>query len=89
MRNIKMTMSRIQLNSKFVNNTFPEWGRFVMAVKLNRGLRDSNYDQLVDRTDVRGTMQGDQVQLVMRELRIELEMHFRVKQGRLSVTTAM
>nr|GFA87590.1 hypothetical protein [Tanacetum cinerariifolium] len=24
----------------------PEWGRFVMAVKLNRGLRDSNYDQL-------------------------------------------
>nr|GFB18589.1 hypothetical protein [Tanacetum cinerariifolium] len=24
----------------------PEWGRFVMAVKLNRGLRESNYDQL-------------------------------------------
>nr|GEY43467.1 hypothetical protein [Tanacetum cinerariifolium] len=24
----------------------PEWGRFVTAVKLNRGLRDSNYDQL-------------------------------------------
>ncbi|GKE27263.1 hypothetical protein Tco_1442647, partial [Tanacetum coccineum] len=24
----------------------PEWGRFVIAVKLNRGLRDSNYDQL-------------------------------------------
>ncbi|GKC16731.1 integrase, catalytic region, zinc finger, CCHC-type containing protein, partial [Tanacetum coccineum] len=23
-----------------------EWGRFVIAVKLNRGLRDSNYDQL-------------------------------------------
>nr|GEY65961.1 hypothetical protein [Tanacetum cinerariifolium] len=46
MRNIKMTMSRLQLNSKFVNNMLPEWGRFVMAVKLNRGLRDSNYDQL-------------------------------------------
>nr|GEY42289.1 hypothetical protein [Tanacetum cinerariifolium] len=46
MRNIKMTMSRMQLNSKFVNNTLPEWGRFVTAVKLNRGLRDSNYDQL-------------------------------------------
>ncbi|GKG20986.1 hypothetical protein Tco_0380787, partial [Tanacetum coccineum] len=46
MRNIKMTMSRMQLNSKFVNNMFPEWGRFVTAVKLNRGLRDSNYDQL-------------------------------------------
>nr|GEV77129.1 integrase, catalytic region, zinc finger, CCHC-type, peptidase aspartic, catalytic [Tanacetum cinerariifolium] len=38
---------RMQLNSKFVNNMLPEWGRFVTAVKLNRGLRDSNYDQLV------------------------------------------
>nr|GEW23108.1 retrotransposon protein, putative, Ty1-copia subclass [Tanacetum cinerariifolium] len=37
---------RMQLNSKFVNNMFPEWGRFVTAVKLNRRLRDSNYDQL-------------------------------------------
>ncbi|GJU41086.1 hypothetical protein Tco_1194043 [Tanacetum coccineum] len=46
MRNIKMTMSRMQLNSKFVNNMLPEWGRFVTAVKLNRGLRDSNYVQL-------------------------------------------
>nr|GFB13165.1 hypothetical protein [Tanacetum cinerariifolium] len=46
MRNIKMTMSRLQLNSN-VNNMLPEWGRFVTAVKLNRGLRDSNYDQLV------------------------------------------
>ncbi|GJT23293.1 hypothetical protein Tco_0893230 [Tanacetum coccineum] len=45
MRNIKMTMSIMQLNSKFVNNMLPEWGRFVTVVKLNRGLRDSNYDQ--------------------------------------------
>nr|GEY13374.1 integrase, catalytic region, zinc finger, CCHC-type, peptidase aspartic, catalytic [Tanacetum cinerariifolium] len=44
--NIKMTMSRMQLNSKFVNNMLPEWGRIIAAVKLNRGLRDSNYDQL-------------------------------------------
>nr|GEU47553.1 retrovirus-related Pol polyprotein from transposon TNT 1-94 [Tanacetum cinerariifolium] len=36
----------MQLNSKFANNMLPEWGRFVTAVKLNRGLRDSNYDQL-------------------------------------------
>nr|GEW43711.1 retrovirus-related Pol polyprotein from transposon TNT 1-94 [Tanacetum cinerariifolium] len=43
---IKMTMSMMQLNSKFVNNMLPEWDRFVTAVKLNRGLRDSNYDQL-------------------------------------------
>nr|GEU61555.1 hypothetical protein [Tanacetum cinerariifolium] len=46
MYNIKMTMSRMQLNSKFVNNMLLEWGRFVTAVRLNRGLRDSNYDQL-------------------------------------------
>nr|GEY04243.1 retrovirus-related Pol polyprotein from transposon TNT 1-94 [Tanacetum cinerariifolium] len=46
MRNIKMVMSRLQLNSKFVNNMLPEWGIFMTAVKLNRGLRDSNYDQL-------------------------------------------
>ncbi|GKC90577.1 hypothetical protein Tco_1151226, partial [Tanacetum coccineum] len=36
----------MQLNSKFVNNMLPEQGRFVTVVKLNRGLRDSNYDQL-------------------------------------------
>ncbi|GJZ86721.1 integrase, catalytic region, zinc finger, CCHC-type containing protein [Tanacetum coccineum] len=46
MRNIKMTMSRMQLNSKFVNNMLPKWGRFVTVVKLKRGLRDSNYVQL-------------------------------------------
>ncbi|GKD43929.1 hypothetical protein Tco_1268574 [Tanacetum coccineum] len=44
MRNIKMTISRMQLNSKFMNNMVPEWGIFVTAVKMNRGLRDSNYD---------------------------------------------
>ncbi|GKA39466.1 putative reverse transcriptase domain-containing protein [Tanacetum coccineum] len=37
MRNIRMTMPNIQLNSKFVNNMSPEWDRFVIAVKLNKG----------------------------------------------------
>nr|GEV31936.1 integrase, catalytic region, zinc finger, CCHC-type, peptidase aspartic, catalytic [Tanacetum cinerariifolium] len=37
MRNIKMTMSRMQLNSKFMNNMLPEWGRFVTAGRQNRG----------------------------------------------------
>ncbi|GJU85156.1 hypothetical protein Tco_1292702 [Tanacetum coccineum] len=87
MRNIKMTMSRMQLNSKFVNNMLPEWGRFVTAVKLNRGLRDSNYDQLVEKIEDRVTMHGVQVQLVMGELRTELGMLIQVKQGRLSATT--
>ncbi|GKF09113.1 hypothetical protein Tco_0043337, partial [Tanacetum coccineum] len=127
MRNIKLTMSRMQLNSKFVNNMLPEWGKFVTSVKLNRGLRDSNYDQLyahlkqheayanknkmmldqftqhtvdplalmsnvsqqqVDRIEVRGTIHGVQVQLVMWELRTELKMQIHVKQGILSATTA-
>ncbi|GJS89436.1 hypothetical protein Tco_0772072 [Tanacetum coccineum] len=57
MRNIKMTMSIMQLNSKFMNNMLPEWGRFVTAVKLNRGLRDSNYDHLIED---RRTMHGVQ-----------------------------
>ncbi|GJT68657.1 hypothetical protein Tco_1020137, partial [Tanacetum coccineum] len=35
MQKIKITMSKMQLNSKFVT-----------TMKLNRGLRDSNYDQL-------------------------------------------
>nr|GEX80109.1 hypothetical protein [Tanacetum cinerariifolium] len=39
-------MPSIQLNPKFVNNMLPEWGRFITAVKLNRGLKKSNYDQL-------------------------------------------
>ncbi|GKC08057.1 hypothetical protein Tco_0999667, partial [Tanacetum coccineum] len=46
MRNIKMSMPRMQLNSKFVNNMLPEWSRFITEVKLNRGLKESNFDQL-------------------------------------------
>ncbi|GJT08775.1 retrovirus-related pol polyprotein from transposon TNT 1-94 [Tanacetum coccineum] len=41
-----MTMPRMQLNSKFVNNMLPECGRFVTVVKLNKGLKELNYDQL-------------------------------------------
>ncbi|GKB96758.1 hypothetical protein Tco_0982895, partial [Tanacetum coccineum] len=46
MRNIKMTMPNIQLNSKFVNNMSPEWDRFVIAVKLNKCLKKTNHEQL-------------------------------------------
>nr|GFA70919.1 hypothetical protein [Tanacetum cinerariifolium] len=46
MRNTKMTMPKLQLNSKIMKNMLPEWGRFMTAIKLNRGLRESNYDQL-------------------------------------------
>nr|GEV15157.1 retrovirus-related Pol polyprotein from transposon TNT 1-94 [Tanacetum cinerariifolium] len=46
LRNIKMSMPTMQLNSKFINNMLPEWSRFITEVKLNRGLRESNFDQL-------------------------------------------
>ncbi|GJT41164.1 FAR1-related sequence 5-like protein [Tanacetum coccineum] len=46
MRNIKMTMPRMQLNSKFVNNMLPEWSRFITEVKLNRGHSNPNNDPL-------------------------------------------
>nr|GEW71841.1 retrovirus-related Pol polyprotein from transposon TNT 1-94 [Tanacetum cinerariifolium] len=45
MRNIKMTMPNIQLNSKFMNNMSPKWDRFVTAVKLNKGLKETNHEQ--------------------------------------------
>ncbi|GJY20242.1 hypothetical protein Tco_0392808 [Tanacetum coccineum] len=46
MRNIKMTMPKMQLNLKFVNNMLPEWSRFITKVKLNWGLKEFNFDQL-------------------------------------------
>ncbi|GJW75270.1 hypothetical protein Tco_0134640 [Tanacetum coccineum] len=46
MRNIRMTIPSIQLNSMFVNNMSPEWDRFVTAVKLNKGLKETNHEQL-------------------------------------------
>ncbi|GKD44784.1 hypothetical protein Tco_1269429 [Tanacetum coccineum] len=164
----------------------PQWGRFVTAIKLNRGLKQSNYDQLyaylkqhkahanenkmmlerynqhaidplalvsnvsphqypsqssvipqstyvtlvnyqpqfvdntqldsgftptddlienltktfktaglsfkmfrLDRLEVRGIMLGEQLQLGMEEFRTEWAMHILVKQGKLSVITAM
>ncbi|GJR49830.1 hypothetical protein Tco_1400351 [Tanacetum coccineum] len=46
MRNIRMTMPNIQLNSKFVNNMSPEWDRFVTTIKINKGLKETNHEQL-------------------------------------------
>nr|GFA45423.1 hypothetical protein [Tanacetum cinerariifolium] len=43
MRNIKMTMSRMQLKSKFMNNMLPEWGRFVTTHYLQSSTTSSIY----------------------------------------------
>ncbi|GJS73555.1 hypothetical protein Tco_0706396 [Tanacetum coccineum] len=75
MRNIKMTMSRMQLNSK----TKLQFKTVGLLCRMFR----------VDRIEVRGTIHELQVQLVMGELRTELGMQIQVKQDRLSDTTAM
>ncbi|GJW90066.1 hypothetical protein Tco_0167619 [Tanacetum coccineum] len=74
MRNIKMTIPKMQLNSKFVNNMLLEWGRFMTAVKLKRGLETTKYDQLY---------------VEMGEFRTELAMQILVKQNLFSVLTTM
>ncbi|GJT47129.1 hypothetical protein Tco_0955844 [Tanacetum coccineum] len=43
---LKVQFNTVPLNSKFVNNMLPEWSRFITEVKLNRGLKESNCDQL-------------------------------------------
>ncbi|GJS03947.1 hypothetical protein Tco_0320455 [Tanacetum coccineum] len=63
MRNIKMTMPRMQLNSKFVNNMLPEWSRFITEVKLNRGLKESNFDRCLG-----PTLKANEVMLMRTEL---------------------
>ncbi|GJV97015.1 integrase, catalytic region, zinc finger, CCHC-type containing protein [Tanacetum coccineum] len=49
MRNIKMTMPKMQLNSKFVNSMLPEWGRFMTAIQ-DLALNEDNVFQ-VDQCD--------------------------------------
>ncbi|GKD75036.1 hypothetical protein Tco_1333318 [Tanacetum coccineum] len=151
MRNIKMTMPRMQLNSKFVNNMLPEWvfltylqtppsthvppvtyqSHFadntqldsltspidnlngiptntlalltqsykILSLKLNNQLRYSSTQGTaiqfkmagllfrmfrVDRTEVKGTIQGVQVQLVIEGYRTELGTQILVKLDRLT-----
>nr|GEW27315.1 hypothetical protein [Tanacetum cinerariifolium] len=48
MRMIPMTMSPMQINTKFVNHLQPEWSRFVTAAKQAKDLYTMNFDQLYD-----------------------------------------
>ncbi|GJY65028.1 hypothetical protein Tco_0466488 [Tanacetum coccineum] len=43
---IGMTMQKLQVNTKFVNNLQPEWSKFVSDVKLAKDMYESNFDQL-------------------------------------------
>ncbi|GJY99220.1 hypothetical protein Tco_0516650 [Tanacetum coccineum] len=43
---INMSMSNMQINTKFVNHLRPEWSRFVTTAKQARNLQVVNFDQL-------------------------------------------
>ncbi|GJR93010.1 retrovirus-related pol polyprotein from transposon TNT 1-94 [Tanacetum coccineum] len=63
MWNIKMTMSKMQLNSKFVNNMLHEWGRLVTAYLLqtnNQLITSSNPRNLATVQDGRVVVQNVQ-----------------------------
>ncbi|GJX48277.1 hypothetical protein Tco_0273467 [Tanacetum coccineum] len=46
MKMIPISMSNMQINTKFVNHLQPEWSRFVTSAKQARDLHDVNFDQL-------------------------------------------
>ncbi|GKC05697.1 hypothetical protein Tco_0997307 [Tanacetum coccineum] len=46
MNMISMSMSNMQINTKFVNHLQPEWSRFVTAAKQARDLHVVNFNQL-------------------------------------------
>nr|GEX95096.1 hypothetical protein [Tanacetum cinerariifolium] len=46
MKIIPMTISPIQINTKFVNHLQPEWSRFVIKAKQARDLHSVTFDQL-------------------------------------------
>ncbi|GJU61462.1 hypothetical protein Tco_1243297 [Tanacetum coccineum] len=72
------------------------WDNVKMLLEGSELTKEDRESQLVDKIEVKGTMHGMQVQLVMgelrtelgRDLRTELGMQIQVKQDRLSVTTA-
>ncbi|GKB45821.1 hypothetical protein Tco_0896574 [Tanacetum coccineum] len=46
MNTIGMTMQKLQVNTKFVNNLQPEWSKFVTDVKLAKDMHNASFDQL-------------------------------------------
>nr|GEV50407.1 integrase, catalytic region, zinc finger, CCHC-type, peptidase aspartic, catalytic [Tanacetum cinerariifolium] len=51
MRNIKMTMSRMQLNSKFVNNMLPEWDNLIENLTNMLALLTQSYKTFLPQTN--------------------------------------
>nr|GEU95026.1 hypothetical protein [Tanacetum cinerariifolium] len=44
MNTIGLTMQKLQVNTKFVNNLQPEWSKFVADVKLAKDMHELNFD---------------------------------------------
>nr|GEX46859.1 hypothetical protein [Tanacetum cinerariifolium] len=78
MNMISMTMTPMQINTKFLNHFQPEWSRFVTATKQARNLHRVTFDQLYaflkhnekDAKEVREIRQDSQNQLLCWEIPI-------------------
>nr|GEU92275.1 integrase, catalytic region, zinc finger, CCHC-type, peptidase aspartic, catalytic [Tanacetum cinerariifolium] len=46
MNTIGMTIKKLQVNTKFVNNLQPKWSKFVTDVKLAKDMHESSFNQL-------------------------------------------
>ncbi|GKB05260.1 retrovirus-related pol polyprotein from transposon TNT 1-94 [Tanacetum coccineum] len=62
MNMIPMSISPMQINTKFVNHLQPEWSRFVTAAKQARNLHKVNFDQLTHSTIQNGQVTVENVQ---------------------------
>nr|GFA64190.1 hypothetical protein [Tanacetum cinerariifolium] len=79
-RNIRMTMPNIMLNSKFVNNMSPEWDRIEGSLfRMFRG----------DRIRIKGTLLGEPVLQEKRVHKTEHGMQIRVKLNRSNMMLLM
>ncbi|GJX82059.1 hypothetical protein Tco_0331540 [Tanacetum coccineum] len=52
MNMIPMSMTPMQIKTKFINHLQPEWSRFVTAAKQARDLQSVNFDQLIQNGQV-------------------------------------
>ncbi|GKA78978.1 hypothetical protein Tco_0785515 [Tanacetum coccineum] len=100
---IKMSMSKIQINTKFVNHLQPEWSRFDTPAKQAKDLHEVNFDQLCaflkdNEKDAKENVQGRQSQgyavnagksqATGARLSIQLERQTQINQGQSGVTTS-
>nr|GEY18108.1 hypothetical protein [Tanacetum cinerariifolium] len=78
-KGIGLTMKKIQVNTKFVNNPQPEWIRFVIVTKQAKDLHSVNFDQLKESsyknkgTNTVSTVNANQSRVITANVRAILE----------------